>query len=93
MINGGPCDGAPGPCPCPPPSKGCPVLDDDSGCPTDWFCTESEFGTDGEPCFFSFAYCPEDITPSSCPSGQTICPGEKAPNGCRIAPDYCCPLA
>ena len=71
----------PGPCPCPPPSKGCPGLYDDSGCASDWYCTEPEFGTDGEPC--------PPTCPRTCPPGTQTCPGEIGPNGCKVTEDTC----
>ena len=84
MINGtgSPCDGVPGSCPCPAHSRGCPVLDYDLECPiVDWFCTEPEFGTDGEPC--------PPTCPQTCPPGMQTCPGEKDSNGCKVTEDTC----
>ena len=59
-----------------------------NGCPEAGLgniCVQPEFGNDGEPCP---AWCPE----LGCGEGP-VCAGERDPNGCRIAPDFCCPLA
>ena len=71
----------PGSCPCPPHSTGCPVLVDEFGCASDWFCTEPEFGTDGEAC--------PPTCPRTCPPGMETCPGEIGPNGCKVTEDTC----